>query len=269
MEKKPLIPIDEGPLDIWYESPSVMAVKKPKGIAVHPKNESESGTLLNRLFQHNRWLAQMETSTSAGVLHVFEQNDHGLMLFSKNDDYQEELTKALESNEMTFCYFITIKDDHKIDIPTTENYHFTIKSQKQLFGYTVIDLRATVGNTRTIRDLLFPELESSETTFYCYEIKLTLPHTGELHTFSLRDSSKDYPNIVVFHAPPCSSCREAREFLLDNGFIYQDNSVMDKEVFKKMMEINGGKKVIPTIIIGDQIEMGFDRNRLKGLLGVK
>jgi 23S rRNA pseudouridine1911/1915/1917 synthase len=114
MEKKPLIQIDEGPLDIWYESPSVMAVKKPKSITVHPKKESESGTLLNRLFQHNRWLAQMETSTSAGVLHVFEENDHGLMLFNKNDDYQDELTRALASNEMTFFYFITIRASIKL-----------------------------------------------------------------------------------------------------------------------------------------------------------
>jgi 23S rRNA-/tRNA-specific pseudouridylate synthase len=37
MEKKPLIPIDEGPLDVWYESPSVMVVNKSKGITVHPK----------------------------------------------------------------------------------------------------------------------------------------------------------------------------------------------------------------------------------------
>jgi glutaredoxin len=43
---------------------------------------------------------------------------------------------------------------------------------------------------------------------------------------------------------------------------------MEEEVFNKMMEINGGKKVIPTIIIGDQIITGFDRNRLKELLGV-
>ncbi len=34
------------------------------------------------------------------------------MLFSKNDDFQQELTKALELNEITFCYFITIKGDY-------------------------------------------------------------------------------------------------------------------------------------------------------------
>jgi hypothetical protein len=179
----------------------VIAVKKPKGITVYPKKESESGTLLNRLFQNNRWLAQMETSTSAGVLHVFEQNDHGLMLFNKSDDYQEELTRALQSNEMKFFYFITIKGDYKIEIPTAEKSHFILKSQKQLAGYTIVDLQTTTGNTLTVREALFPNMETSETTFYCYEIKLTLPHTEEPHTFSLPGFFKRLPEYCCL---PCS-----------------------------------------------------------------
>jgi 23S rRNA-/tRNA-specific pseudouridylate synthase len=90
VEKKPLIPIGEHPLDVWYESPSVLAVKKPQGIKVHPSEQTENGTLLNRLFQHNRWLAKMETSIDAGVLHVFEPHDYGLMLFNKSDDHHQQ-----------------------------------------------------------------------------------------------------------------------------------------------------------------------------------
>lgn len=201
MQKKPLIPIDESPLDVWYEGPSVMAVKKPKGIPVHPGEASENGTLLNRLFQHNRWLAQMETSITAGVLHVFAQHDHGLMLFNKSDDYQEDLTTALAKNAIEFSYFITIKGDHKINVLATENFNMILHSQKQSAGYTVIDLQATSGNTNTIREALFPELAASETTFYCYRIALTLPHSGENHTVTLRDTLKEVPHIAVYHAP--------------------------------------------------------------------
>jgi 23S rRNA-/tRNA-specific pseudouridylate synthase len=202
MEKKPFIPIDESPLDVWYEGPSVMAVKKPKGIPVHPGEASENGTLLNRLFQHNRWLAQMETSITAGVLHVFEQHDHGLMLFNKSDDYQEDLTKALAENAIEFSYFITVKGDYKIDVPTTEDFTVILHSQKQSAGYTVIDLQATSGNTQAIREVLFPDIEVSETTFYCYQIALTLPHSGDNHTVTLRETSKEVPHIAVYHAPP-------------------------------------------------------------------
>lgn len=51
--------------------------------------------------------------------------------------------------------------------------------------------------------------------------------------------------------------------------MYEDHNVMEDNTFSKMMEANGGKKVIPTIIIGDQILTGFDRNQLKDILGVK
>jgi 23S rRNA-/tRNA-specific pseudouridylate synthase len=202
MDKKPLIPIDEGPLEVWYESPSVMVVKKPQGIKVYPTEQSESGTLLNRLFQHNRWLAQMETSISAGVLHVFEPQDSGLMLFNKSNDDQEALTKALVENAIEFSYSISIKGNEQVELPTIEEFSIMVRSQKQSAGYTIIDLTATSGNTKTIRDALFPNLHMSEMTFYCYQITLTLPHSGEKHTITLRDSSKSIPNITVYHAPP-------------------------------------------------------------------
>jgi 23S rRNA-/tRNA-specific pseudouridylate synthase len=202
VEKKPLIPIDEGPLDVLYESPSVIAVKKPKGIKVHPSEQSENGTLLNRVFQHNRWLAHMEKSIDAGVLHVFEEHDHGLMLFNKNDDFQDDLEKALEENTIEFSYSIIVKGDYTISDLSADGFTMILTSQQQSAGYTIIDLTATSGNTQAIRDALFSDLEVSETTFYCYQISLTLPHSGEKHAVSLRETSKTTPSITVFHAPP-------------------------------------------------------------------
>ncbi|HEU5140554.1 MAG TPA: pseudouridine synthase [Bacillales bacterium] len=202
MEKKPLVSIDETPVDVWYEGPSVMAVKKPQGIRVHPREASEKGTLLNRLFQHNRWLAEMETSRTAGVLHVFEQNDHGLMLFNKSDNLQKELNRALAEKKVEFSYVVTVTGDYEIDVSETADFHLTLNSQKRSAGYTVIDLQATSGDTQTIRDVLFPDLKVSETTFYCYEISLTLPGSGEKLSVTLRDSSKKIPDITVYHAPP-------------------------------------------------------------------
>jgi glutaredoxin len=44
---------------------------------------------------------------------------------------------------------------------------------------------------------------------------------------------------------------------------------MEEGIGKRMMESNGGHKIIPTIFIDDQVVLGFDRNRLKQLLGIK
>lgn len=43
---------------------------------------------------------------------------------------------------------------------------------------------------------------------------------------------------------------------------------MDPGVADQMMEANGGIKAIPTILIDDQVVTGFDRHRLKELLGI-
>jgi glutaredoxin len=269
MEKKSFILIDDGPLDVLYESPSVMVVKKQKGIEVHPNNRFERGTLLNRLFQNNRWLSEMETSVSAGLLHIFDKEDHGLMIFNKNDDYKEELTRAIENQEVSFSYFITVKGNQTNTTFETNDFKYIVNNQKQLSGYTIFDMKVNSGQTKDIRNSLFSRVNTTDVTFYCYEIELTLPHTGTKHTISLRDISKEYPNISLFHAPPCSSCNEARNFISENGFIYESMNVMEEETGRKMLEINGGQKVIPTIVINNEIVTGFDRNQLKNLLGIR
>lgn len=200
MDKKPLIPISEKPIDVWYESPSVMIVKKPAGLKVHPDNETEKDTLLNRLFQHNRWLAEMESSLQAGVLHLFAPDDHGLMVFNKTDDYQELLENALTENNISFSYIIQTKGTPSIDLKKAERFNLKMKSKKQQAGFTILDVTSTEGNTPKLREALFPEAE--KTTFYCYEIGLTLPHSGDSHTTSLLDTERGIPHLEVYHAPP-------------------------------------------------------------------
>ncbi|MDC3412870.1 pseudouridine synthase [Aquibacillus sp. 3ASR75-11] len=202
MEKKPLIPIDQDSLDIWYESPSVMIVKKPKGILTHPKEKSENGTLLNRLFQHNRWLAEMETSVSAGVLHVFDENDHGLMLFNKSDEYSERLNRAITTNDITFSYIVTLKGEQNIKLPVTQEFEMKLNTEKQFNGHTILDLQVNSGDTWQLRERLFPNIPATDVSFYCYQIDLTLPHIEERHSVSLRDYKKGIPDLVVYHAPP-------------------------------------------------------------------
>jgi hypothetical protein len=144
----------------------------------------------------------MEERIDAGVLHVFEEHDHGLMLFNKSDDYQDDLEKALAESTIEFSYSITVKGDYTIGDLSADGFRMILNSQQQSADYTIIDLTATSGNTQAIRDALFSDLEVSETTFYCYQISLTLPHSGDKHVVSLRDASKTVPSITVFHAPP-------------------------------------------------------------------
>lgn len=201
MAKQPLIPINDGPLDVRYESPSVMIVKKPRGLKVHPETKDESDTLLNRLFQDNRWLADMESSLTAGVLHLFDPQDHGLMLFNKTEDYSETLQTALVDHEITFSYIVHVKEGSKINTKGAEEVSFQLKSEQNHAGFTIFDMMTTEGNTNELRQLLFPETDKDAIRFYCYDIRLTLPHSGEKHITSIR-KTEELPSITVYHAPP-------------------------------------------------------------------
>lgn len=202
MDKHPRIPISAEPVEIWYESPSVMIVKKPRGIRVHPETDRETNTLLNRLFQDNRWLADMETSITAGVLHLFEEQDHGVMLFNKADNYKDDLENALTEQKVTFSYMVHVAEEIPLDVPERKSGNYKVKSTQQLAGFTTFDIDTTEGNTSELRQKLFPNIEKDLVSFYCYKIELTLPHSGETHVTSIRETESGIPHIRVYHAPP-------------------------------------------------------------------
>jgi glutaredoxin len=43
---------------------------------------------------------------------------------------------------------------------------------------------------------------------------------------------------------------------------------MEEGVVDRMMELNGGIKAIPTIFIDDKLVLGYDKLRLKEILGI-
>lgn len=202
MDKHPLIPVSAEPAEIWYESPSVMIVKKPRDIRVHPETENETNTLLNRLFQDNRWLADMETSITAGVLHLFEEQDHGVMLFNKADNYKDDLEKALAEQQVNFSYIVHVAKEIPLDTMERENGNWGVKSAQQQAGFTTFDIEITEGNTSVLRKKLLPNIDKDLISFYCYKIELNLPHSGEAHVTSIRETESKIPHISVYHAPP-------------------------------------------------------------------
>lgn len=75
-EETPAVPAEEGPLDVLYEDPLLLAVNKPAGMFVHPTPNVITGTLLNRVLFH-----------TGGVAHAVNRLDRdtsGVVLFAKN-----------------------------------------------------------------------------------------------------------------------------------------------------------------------------------------
>ena len=58
--------------------------------------------------------------------------------------------------------------------------------------------------------------------------------------------------ITVYGADWCGDCRRAKKFMDDNGVGYQWVDVEnDQAAIDLVLELNGGKRIIPTIVFED------------------
>lgn len=75
-------------------------------------------------------------------------------------------------------------------------------------------------------------------------------------------------NVTIYSTPTCHFCHAAKEFFKENNIEYTDHDVAkDAEKRTEMLE-RSGQMGVPVIFIDDEMIIGFDENRIKGLLGV-
>jgi 23S rRNA pseudouridine1911/1915/1917 synthase len=79
------------PLAILYEDADVIVVDKPAGMVVHPAPGHASGTLVNALLHHCRYLAGVGGVLRPGVVHRLDQGTSGVMVVAKHDAAHQAL----------------------------------------------------------------------------------------------------------------------------------------------------------------------------------
>ena len=88
-----LIPQDI-PLDIIYEDDDIVILNKEAGMVVHPGYGNYSGTLVNALAYHFKYLpANGGDITRPGLVHRIDKNTTGLMVIAKNEMAMTSLSK--------------------------------------------------------------------------------------------------------------------------------------------------------------------------------
>lgn len=75
--------------------------------------------------------------------------------------------------------------------------------------------------------------------------------------------------IKIYSTPTCVYCKSLKEYLTSKNFSYDevDVSVNQKEL-EEMVEISG-QMGVPVIDIDGNIIIGFDKERVDELLGIK
>ncbi|MFA4861649.1 Uxx-star family glutaredoxin-like (seleno)protein [Methanoregula sp.] len=74
-------------------------------------------------------------------------------------------------------------------------------------------------------------------------------------------------NVTVYSTQNCPYCRMAKAFLEKNNVPYESIDVgADAVAAKKMIDISG-QRGVPVIVVGDEVIVGFDAQRLNELFG--
>ncbi len=74
--------------------------------------------------------------------------------------------------------------------------------------------------------------------------------------------------ITVYSTPACPYCIMVKQFLKDNNINFQDYNVgSDREKAQEMVQ-KSGQMGVPVLDIEGEIIVGFDRDRIKQVLGI-
>lgn len=75
-------------------------------------------------------------------------------------------------------------------------------------------------------------------------------------------------NVTIYTTPSCVYCRLAKDFFRKHRVHYQEKDVVVDETARNDMIARSGQMGVPVIEVDGKIVVGFDRRRLKELLGV-
>lgn len=193
MEKTPLLSVSPEPVTLWYEGPTFLVAEKPPGVAVHPDNPEGTGTLVNRLLQANRWLAEMEMSHTPGVVHKIEPEDRGLVLIAKSDDMAEMLRAQYRAGHLTFSYRVRMPDT----AAPRKRDDVQILDHQTADNWAVFDIDSSVGDTSVLRNEWLGGAE--EAFFVLYRMRIQTP--AKALEVGLADRVW-LPSIDLYTAPP-------------------------------------------------------------------
>jgi glutaredoxin-like YruB-family protein len=74
--------------------------------------------------------------------------------------------------------------------------------------------------------------------------------------------------VTIYSTPSCHFCHMAKEFFTENDVKFTDHNVVeDMDARQEMLE-KSGQMGVPVIFIGDDMIVGFDEPKIRGLLGL-
>lgn len=228
----PLPQAENIPLDIIFEDDRLILVNKPAGMAVHPSQGNESGTLVNALLKHTGGnLSHVGDSYRPGIVHRIDKDTSGILLVAKDDQSHERLERMIQERKVDRLYLAIVRDNIKedemlIDQPIDRDKRNRLRRWVveggrpaltrfrviERFGpATLLELKLETGRTHQIRvhmayinhPLLGDSMYSSGSKdfaakrqmLHSHQIRFTHPFTGEYMNYTA-DPPEDFENLL-------------------------------------------------------------------------
>ena len=74
------------------------------------------------------------------------------------------------------------------------------------------------------------------------------------------------PKIIVFTQPDSLPCEAVKRFLKDRGAKFEERNVLRDENAVRELEQRYNSRSTPTVVIGEEVLIGFDPERIDELL---
>ncbi len=74
-------------------------------------------------------------------------------------------------------------------------------------------------------------------------------------------------NVKIYSTPTCPYCKMAKQFLAENNIQFEDVDVASNQTAAQEMIGKSGQMGVPVIDIDGQIIVGFDKAKIKQLMG--
>lgn len=75
--------------------------------------------------------------------------------------------------------------------------------------------------------------------------------------------------ITVYTTPECVYCKMTKQFFKEHGIDYGEKDVSSDEKARDEMVQKSGQLGVPVVDIDGKITIGFDKEKISALLGIK
>ncbi|MBE6700804.1 MAG: RluA family pseudouridine synthase [Ruminococcaceae bacterium] len=204
-------------IDIVYEDNDLLVVNKPQNMVVHPSPGHNSGTLVNALMYHVKFLSSVNGVSRPGILHRIDKDTSGLLLVAKNDKSHLFLSEQIKNHTLDRFYEAVVHGTPKEEKGFV---NFSIgrdkKDRKKMAAYPADSTQAGIRNACTHYEVL-----DSFKNFSHIRLKL---ETGRTHQIRVHMKAIGHPVVgdPLYSSPKLESfglqgqCLHARAI----GFIH-------------------------------------------------